>query len=31
MTAVTIRIPKNLRNSAKKASSLRGMSFSVLI
>lgn len=31
MTAVTIRIPKNLRDSAKKAASLRGTSFSALI
>ena len=28
MTAVTIRIPRNLRDSAKKAASLRGTSFS---
>lgn len=31
MTAVTIRIPKNLRDSAKKAATLRGTSFSALI
>ena len=31
MTAVTIRIPRNLRDSAKKAASLRGTSFSALI
>ena len=31
MTAVTIRIPKNLRDSAKKVASLRGTSFSALI
>lgn len=31
MTAVTIRIPRNLRDSAKKAASLRGASFSALI
>ena len=31
MAAVTIRIPRNLRNSAKKAASLRGTSFSALI
>lgn len=30
-TAVTIRIPKNLRDSAKKAATLRGTSFSALI
>lgn len=29
--AVTIRIPRNLRDSAKKAAELRGTSFSVLI
>lgn len=31
MTAITIRIPKNLRDSAKEAAELRGMSFSTLI
>lgn len=31
MTAITIRIPKNLRDSAKKAAELRGTSFSALI
>lgn len=31
MAAVTIRIPRNLRDSAKKAASLRGTSFSALI
>lgn len=31
MTAVTIRIPRNLRDSAEKAASLRGTSFSALI
>lgn len=31
MTAITIRIPKNLRDSAKEAASLRGMSFSTLV
>lgn len=31
MTAITIRIPKNLRDSAKKAAQLRGMSFSAFI
>ncbi len=31
MTAVTIRIPRNLRDSAKKAAALRGTSFSALI
>lgn len=30
-TAVTIRIPRNLRDSAKKAAKLRGTSFSALI
>lgn len=30
-TAVTIRIPRNLRDSAKKAAELRGTSFSALI
>lgn len=29
--AVTIRIPKNLRESAKESASMRGMSFSALI
>lgn len=29
--AVTIRIPRNLRDSAKKAAELRGTSFSALI
>lgn len=31
MTAITIRIPRNLRDSAKKAAQLRGMSFSAFI
>lgn len=31
MTAITIRIPKNLRDSAKEAAELRGMSFSALV
>ena len=31
MTAATIRIPRNLRDSAKKAASPRGTSFSALI
>ena len=31
MTAVTIRIPKNLRDFAKKAAALRGTSFSAPI
>lgn len=31
MTAVTTRISKNLRDSAKKAATLRGTSFSALI
>lgn len=31
MTAITIRIPKNLRDSAKEAAELKGMSFSALI
>lgn len=31
MTAITIRIPKNLRDSAKEVAELRGMSFSTLI
>lgn len=31
MTAVTIRIPRNLRDSAKKAAALRGTSLSALI
>lgn len=31
MTAITIRIPKNLRDSAKEAAALRGMSFSALV
>ena len=31
MTAVTIRIPRNLRDSAKKAAALRGTSFSALV
>lgn len=30
-TAVTIRIPRNLRDSAKKAAELRGTSFSALV
>lgn len=31
MTAITIRIPKNLRDSAKEAAELKGMSFSALV
>ena len=31
MTAITIRIPKNLRDSAKEAAELRGMSLSTLV
>jgi predicted DNA binding CopG/RHH family protein len=31
MTAITIRIPRNLRESAKEAAALKGMSFSALI
>lgn len=31
MTAITIRIPKNLRDGAKEAAELQGMSFSTLI
>lgn len=31
MTAITIRLPKNLRDGAKEAASLRGMSFSTLV
>ena len=31
MTAITIRIPKNLRDSAKDAAALQGMSFSSLV
>ena len=31
MTAITIRIPKNLRDSAKDAAALQGMSFSALV
>lgn len=31
MTAITIRIPRNLRDSAKKAAQLRGMSLSAFI
>lgn len=30
-TAITIRIPKNLRDSAKEAASLRGTTFSALV
>ena len=30
-TAVTIRIPKNLRDSAKEAAALRGTTFSALV
>ena len=30
-TAVTIRIPRNLRDSAKEAAELRGTSFSALV
>jgi predicted DNA binding CopG/RHH family protein len=31
MTAITIRIPKNLRDSAKEVAEIKGMSFSSLI
>lgn len=31
MTAVTVRIPQNLRDSAKEAAALKGMSFSTLV
>ncbi|WP_417301535.1 YlcI/YnfO family protein [Ellagibacter isourolithinifaciens] len=31
MAAITIRIPKNLRDSAKEAAALKGMSFSALV
>ncbi len=31
MTAITIRVPKNLRDSAKEVAELHGMSFSTLI
>lgn len=31
MTAITIRLPKNLRDAAKEAAALRGMSFSTLV
>lgn len=31
MTAITIRIPKNLRDAAKEASSMRGMGFSAFL
>lgn len=31
MSSITIRIPKNLRESAKEAASLQGMSFSALV
>ena len=31
MTAITIRIPKNLRDAAKEASAMRGMGFSAFL
>lgn len=31
MTVITIRIPKSLRDNAKEAAELRGMSFSALV
>lgn len=31
MSSITIRIPRNLRESAKEAASLQGMSFSALV
>lgn len=31
MTAITIRIPKNLRDAAKEASTMRGMGFSAFL
>ncbi len=31
MTAVTIRIPRNLRDAAKEASTMRGMGFSAFL
>lgn len=31
MTAITIRIPRNLRDAAKEASSMRGMGFSAFL
>ena len=31
MTAITIRIPKSLRDAAKEASSMRGMGFSAFL
>lgn len=31
MAAITIRIPKNLRDSAKEAAALKGMSFSAFV
>lgn len=30
-STITVRIPKNLRDSAKEAAALRGMSFSALV
>lgn len=31
MTAITIRIPKNLRDAAKEAAAMRGMGFSAFL
>ena len=31
MTAITIRIPRNLRDAAKEASTMRGMGFSAFL
>lgn len=31
MTAITIRIPKNLRDAAKEVSTMRGMGFSAFL
>lgn len=31
VTAITIRIPKNLRDAAKEAASMRGMAFSAFV
>ena len=31
ITAITLRIPKNLRDAAKEAASMRGMAFSAFV
>ena len=31
ITAITVRIPKNLRDAAKEAASMRGMAFSAFV